>query len=118
MTRGYVPKTIPAPLLVAVALGFFLVLIYLVLLVISRETKPVPEEKPAYYETYIPYGETAVPQPEPRPTFWQKLSTAVRQEKEIQKDTTVELPSEDFATQKELEKIKTEKDFRKMQQSL
>jgi len=118
MTRGYVPKTMPVPLLTAVALGFLLLLAYLALLVISKETRPVPDEQPAYYETYVPYGETAVPQPEPRPTFWQKLSTAVRQEKEVRRNTTAELPREDFSTQKEIEKIKMEEDFRKMQQPL
>ncbi len=115
MTRGYAPKTIPAPLLIAVGLAFFVLLMYLILFLVSKKTRPYENGEAVFTEGLLPYyGVPSATQPAPQASR-QWGQTSVRKEKEFRQDAYEALQRQEFDTEKEIEKIEQNKDFRKIQ---
>ncbi len=115
---GYTPRTVPTPLFIAVGLALFILLMYLILFLVSKKTSPRENEGPFYHETPIPYYEApSATQPAPQPS-WQWWEIGVQREKEFRQDAYEAFQRQEFDTDREMEKIKRDLEFQKMQRSL
>lgn len=118
MAHGYVPKTIPTSLFIAMGLVFFILLMYLTLFLVSKKTRPAGTEEPIFYEASIPYYEApSTTQPAPQPS-WQWWETGVQKEKEFRQGAYEAFQRQEFDTAQQIEKIEQDRDFRKIQRSM
>jgi len=117
MSQGYTPRTVPTPLFIAGGLALFILLMYLVLFLVSRTTKPAAKEPSPYYEPSVPYYEPPPPAQTTTPDrpWWEGI---VQQEEKYRQEGYDALQRQDFDTDRRLEKFKQDREFYKMQHSV
>ncbi len=118
MARGYAPKTIPIPFFIVVGLAFFILLMYLTLFLISKKIRGAGSEERTSYGVSLPYYETppaVQPAPQASRQWWE---TGVQKEEEFRQDAYETFQRQEFDTDRKMEKIEQDRDFRKMQRSL